>query len=128
MVDRLTQRRVGLRTAGSAYGSAASAYPSAYSSPGARPRHRPGSGSAVGKTTNYGNAGAQRLAAVDAARVALEHDQPRRAPLGGGVDTTTILRADLKALQAQPPEGLGLPDVEPSASSAIRWGNFGVKR
>ena len=95
-------------SSGSAYGSAASAYPSAYPSTGGAAAGSAGSGSAVGKTTNYG------MPALSAWQPSTLPVSPWStispggvAPLGGGVDTTTILRADLKALRRSRLKGWG---------------------
>ena len=120
-----------LRTA-RPYGSSGSAYPSAY--PSSTGRGRGGAGAAGGSggpsasaRRPLRDAGAQRLAAVHLAGLALEHDQPgRRAPLGGAVDTTTILRADLKALKRSRLKGWGYLFLSVGIFAGL--GYFGVKQ
>jgi flagellar motor protein MotB len=114
-------------SSGAAYASAASAYPSAYPSTGGAAAGSTGGGSAVGKTTNYG------MPALSAWQPSTLPVSPWStispgggAPLGGGVDTTTILRADLKALKRSRLKGWGYLMLSLSIFGTL--GYFGVKR
>jgi hypothetical protein len=116
------------------YGSSGSAYPSAYPSSagaaaggGGQAGGYSGSPSSVGKTTAYG------MPALNAWQPSTLPVSPWStispggvAPLGGGVDTTTILRADLKALKRSRLKGWGYLFL--SVGIFVGLGYFGVKQ
>jgi flagellar motor protein MotB len=110
----------------SAYGSAAAAYPSAYPSTGGAAAGSTGGGPAVGKTTNYGMPALSAWQPSTLPVSPWSTISPGGAPLGGGVDTTTILRADLKALKRSRLKGWGYLMLSLSIFGTL--GYFGVKR
>jgi hypothetical protein len=126
-------------SASAPYGSSGSAYPSSTGAAGGGGGQSAGGGSgqpaggysgspsSVGKTTAYG------MPALNAWQPSTLPVSPWStispggvAPLGGGVDTTTILRADLKALKRSRLKGWGYLFVSIGIFAGL--GYFGVKQ